>query len=1109
MFVAIIWLFQGDAFINAGDLTEKTLSVIAFIDGGVFVIGCLGIIVFVKTLLNISEILVGSESLPILMYRSVFDDELEGVFFKDKKGRYRLINDAARKVLGLSAREVIGSSDSCFYGIEKVEKIRLEDERVLNNKETVMWQTEVLTGSGRETYICKKIPCRDKNGNIVGISGICKNITVVKTFQNLNLELEERYRQFFDRLPYPVLVLDTTTLLPFTYNNKLLDLLGYTREEFSKIRLISHIDEIDLAVLHDLIAGLIKAGSGEFEFKLKCKDKNYVDVAGFSQEIIINEKQCLHMLMHDVTEIKRSTRSLISSELKYRSLFEYANDAILIVSCETIQIIDVNEIAISFLGYSRDELTYMSLFDLAATNESQVGREQIDNLEIYNHVLYEQKIKNRKGEIVDVEVNAHKVNYGEKEVYQYVLRNITKRKVTEKALKNSELRYRQMFETNRAIKLVINPVLRTIEDANPAALEFYGYSLDELKGMSLSRINILSKDKLEVLTKQSKEQKTGYYTCPHKMSNGEIRFVEVRDGSMQVEGKELLYSIIYDITETRNANERLMLASKMFDCSNDAVMITDSSEMVVSVNEAFVDVTGFQQSEIIGKKPEVFLARKNETLLNKDVIEQVRETGEWKGEVWHRLKGGEANPLKVTVNQVNDSDGNIANYVVLMTKSAAKNNSEQGDVIVNYTGLTGLPDRALFKDRLKKAIDRSRRSNSMLAVMLLDFRGFSTVNKSYDYDTGDQILKAIGRRIKYNVRESDTVAHFSSDDYAVLLEDIADIQQVGIVAQKILTTLSEGYQIDDKSIFLDVDIGVAVYPDDSGDVDGLMHYAEQALTSLQKKSPNNFELNSAVLNRMARKWVQVDRDLHRALKNNEFEVYFLPQINLANKLRIEAMEVLLRWNAPGKGLLLPGNFLPNAEQSGFISAIGFKIIDVGFNEYDKWLKRGFDVGRLSFNISLTQLDDELVGYFQDKCKQYKIACEAISLDFNESKMLESSSQQVAVLTKIHEAGFQLCIDDFGKNMASVASFMHYPVNAIKLDRSLVDKIETSESAVSLIKGLVLLCNNLDIQVIAEGVETAAQLQILKDIGCEHMQGFVFGAPIEASAAVEYIDSYNR
>jgi len=1104
LLIGMIWMFFGIQFITFLMPPVNQQIFYYFFSGVVFSLSFVGLYGFVHTILYFTEFIVSPDNLNAQLYENLFADEHEGVFLKNKQGVYKKISPVAQQVLKLNHKQVIGKTDKDLHKLAAANKIAHEDQRVLDFGETVIWETTNMGAHGEEAYLCKKFPCRDKKSNITGIIGVCKNITTLKAFQNTNGQMEDRYRNLFNKLPYPVLVLDATNLLPFTFNSAMNKLLGYEKEEFSRMRLSLHIDVDKLSDFRTSINELSNNHGGEFETQLITKSRDALNVTGYAQEVIIDDNTYLHMMLYDNTETKKSTDILISSELKYRSLFEHANDAIIVVSTKSLNIIDANEIAISFLGYMRDDLLLMSIFDLDSSGNHTQTQDKIADLEIYNHALYEQVIKNRKGEKKTVEINAHKLNYGNEDVYQYVIRNISMRKKTEAALKISESRYRQMFESNMAIKLVIDPDNFCIEDANPAAAEFYGYAIEELKGMDLAQINILSRKKLNSLILQTREQSLGFYSCPHRLSNGEIRFVEVRDGPMEIEGRQLFYSIIHDVTASKEAESQVLVASKMFDYSTDAVMLINDSNKVVSVNYAFTQITGYQQSEVQNESPEIILASRETKLLNPAVLESIEKNGQWKGEVWHRLKDGQSRSLKASINSIRNTNTNVSSYVVMLAPRHTQMVAQ--DTPVHVVELTELPNKSLFIDRLQSAIDRAQRKKNRLGIILIDFRNFSQINAIYGYDLGDKLLKAISKRLKYNTRDSDSIGHFSSDDFAVLIEDLTDIEQMGIVAQKLLSTLSEAYQTAEQNIEINVSMGISIYPDDDVAAEQLISKASGALQTAQKFRGNHFELTSSSMNQKAKMWLQKEAELHKALRNNEFYLNFLAQIDTTDNA-LDSVEALIRWNHPEHGSLLPIQFLPGAERSGFIGAIAGYVIEMALKQLRLWLNQGLNVPRLTMNICLSQIDSELPAILVERCDNFKIDHKLIGLEFSEREFLTITDEQRMILNQLQKNNFNICIDDFGSENASLYSLLHCTVSEIKIDSLFISKTRESKSAKSLLTGIVSLCHAQNIKIVAEGVETEADREYVEGFNIHKMQGHLYSKPLSVKDTTRFIKEH--
>lgn len=1102
-------MFLGSDFIAFLSTEQNQSAFYYFFSGVIFSLAFIGVYGLIRSILYFSEFMIEDENLNALMYKNLLSDQNQGIFFKNRQGLYKIITPVARRVLGLENRQVTGLLDKELYKFSTANRILHEDRRVLEYGDTIEWETRNKNISADinadinadNNYLCKKIPCKNNKGKVIGILGFCTNISALKTAQSQYQKLEDRYSNLFNKLPYPVLVLDPVSFRPHTFNKAMSALLGYEKEEFSHMRISHHIEPLDLSKFQQAITDILDSKDGEFETRLVTKQRDVVNITGYAQEMIIDDKKFLHMFLYDNTDTRKSTDILIGSELKYRSLFEHANDAIVVVSPNSLNIIDANEIAMILLGYDRKDLLLMSVLDLDVSNDHTLTQSKIIDLELYTHALYEHKIQNRKGEVQVVEINAHKLNYGEEDVYQFVIRNIGARKKTEADLRASENRYRQMFQSNKAIKLVIDPERFCIEDANVAASEFYGYKIDALKGMNLSQINILSRDKLDLLIKQTREQNLGFYSCPHRLFDGEIRFVEVRDGPMEIDGRHLIYSIIYDVTASKEAENQALVASKMFDYSTDAVMLINDKNQVVSVNHAFSSITGYQQSEIKNAAPEIILSSPDNKLLNESVLLSIDTSGKWAGEIWHRLKNGQSRPLSASINRVYNDNTKTSSYVVMLSPKYGQKSEQENTV--HFVELTQLPNRSLFIDRLQNALDRAQRNKARLGVILIDFKKFSEINSTYGYALGDQLLQAISKRLSYNTRDSDTVSHLYSDDFAVLIEDLGSIQQMGIVAQKLLSTLSETYQTPDYPINLNVSMGISIYPDDSKYADELIVSAQKALSSAKKIQGSHFELTSIEMNRTANMWLQSEAELHVALREGQFSIVYQPQINL-NTNEVSSLEALVRWNHPEYGLLLPEYFLEDAQHSGFIGAIGREIIEKSFSHYRYCLDLGLSIPRLNINLCKSQIDSELLNYLIKECRKCNIKHESIVLEFSETDFGNMTDSQKIILNSIQAEKFFICIDGFGTGSSSLNSLLQCTVNTIKIAPELIQKAQHSEQAHKLLPAISSLCKSLDIELIAKGVETEESLNYLRSINIARVQGYMISHPVKIEEVEKFV-----
>lgn len=433
--LSLLWLFFGNKISQLMGINNNTYL---FISGSILTLGLVGVSFFVRSILYYTEFFVQGENLPLLIYRIAARNHINGIFFKDEKGVYRFINMVAKRIMGLESQIVTGQKDEQLFSPVIANRIKMEDERVLHSGEKPVWEVELGMGTDKINYHCKKMQCRDGKGRVIGIIGLCRDVSKQKLIESRLYEIDENYNQLFDNLPDPVMFFDSATLLPIRYNKAMCDMLGYSEDDFGKLRVNNHVIEKDAEFFKILIPETLRKGCGGFEIELKTKNRDIIEVTGFAQKVIIAGKKHIHIIMHDVTEINKASNQLINAELKYRSLFELANDAILVFDINTLQISDANERAVKLFDYSLEELMSMSIYDLFDVEMQDITRDQINDLEIYNHVSYLNKSINRKGLRSDVKINAHKVNYGKKIVYQYFIREIAREPLIKSGLNKTD-----------------------------------------------------------------------------------------------------------------------------------------------------------------------------------------------------------------------------------------------------------------------------------------------------------------------------------------------------------------------------------------------------------------------------------------------------------------------------------------------------------------------------------------------------------------------------------------------------------------------------------------------------------------------------------------------
>lgn len=1107
LLLGVLWLFTGDLVIQNWGYEDYNSMLYWFINGAVLGIVIHGLYGFVKELLFMFDIIPDEHYYPLSVFNKVIDENNYGVCLKSLEGKYLLANNRYCDIHGIDADQLLGKTDHQFMEAHAAIKSRQDEDKVIKTNKPLVEEIDVHQDGTVQNFRVTKSLLKNDRGHAVGVYIVYKDITDYVEIQNRSRVLEDRYRRLFDELPYPAMLLDPVTTLASEFNDAMLEMLGYKRGEFMRTRMGLYLAEEQAEDAIDFIDKLIKQQGGVLELKLVTKDKNEVDVEAHFRLINIRNNDYLHTIFRDITENKQATQALIESEQNYHTLFNHANDAIFIIDPITMAILDANELAYIWLGYDADELKALTIFDVDKAGLESVTREKLNELAQHKEVLFEHELCSYQGDIVPVEISAHPVIYNQKLAYEYVVRDISERKVAEWALKESEERYWQMFEYNSAIMLVIDPVRRTIEDANDSAVRFYHIPKGQLIGSSFDNICLVSSKPRASEGIDNNINSKSFYEATHKLGNNDIRFVEVNEAPIEIHGRQLNFTIIRDVTKIKEAANQIELANKMLDSTSEGVLVVNTDFNVVSVNNAFKAITGFTDGDLISKSPDLILADKKVQLFSDDVNAALIKHGFWKGQIWNRRINGETYAVKVRIEAIKDAFNKIQKYVVMILPMAQLDNDKSNDLPekLHHSNITQLPSKNLFVDRLIYALEKVRRSGAHIAVMLVNVKGFKTFNQHYGFDVGDAILQILASRLKFITRESDYVAHFGADNFAVLLEDLADIQKTNIVAQKILTTVDEPYHVDELSLKPEFSIGVSLYPEDGHGAKQLLERAEFALGQARQDNSSCYFMSSPILNKGAKNWWDAEKNLHNALRNQEFELYYLPQFDLKNDV-VSSIECLLRWNHTKRGLVEPRDFIANAEATGFIVAIGDWVIREACFRTAELQRKNIFIPEITINISSRQLDENFVEFLSETAKQNGIELQRIALDLTEDALPTLTHEQKQVLRTLKDHGVKIQIDDFGRGNTSLSMMLECPCDCIKLDQRVIDGILDNPKSGQLCSMVHSLAEVLDFKIIAEGVETDKQVDALRELQCNDVQGHQFSLVLSFSELCEFLNN---
>lgn len=579
--------------------------------------------------------------------------------------------------------------------------------------------------------------------------------------------------------------------------------------------------------------------------------------------------------------------------------------------------------------------------------------------------------------------------------------------------------------------------------------------------------------------------------------------LERRVAERTVELTETNRKLLQEIAERKNAEEKLSLAAKVIQNSNEAIVISDSLGRIVEVNDSFSEVTGYSPEEIIGKSPLIMHAGFLEPHAEQEIRRTVNETGHWQGEMTNRRKNGETYPVLLSISAVTNDDGEVTHYVRIFTDIAnIKQAEERLHHLAHYDSLTGLPNRILFQDRLEQSMREAERDETSIVLMLLDLDGFKNVNDTFGHKVGDELLTSVGHRISMCVRGSDTVARLGGDEFTVLLRNVTDLRGAAKVARSIVETLARPFRLDRRELFITTSIGITSYPADADHLERLLQNADTALYHAKQQGKNNFQFFSEEMNVEVLERLTLELDLRAALERQQFALYYQPIISFETGQMISA-EALLRWNHPTRGLLEPHKFISLAEETGQIVPIGEWVFRSACAQLRDWQEAGFETVPVSINVSGLQLkQQDFTGNVRQILDETGVMPSYVEIELTESFAERDPERTIDILREIRSYGIGLSIDDFGTGYSSLSYLKRFPIDKLKIDRSFVKDIASDPDDTAIVEAIVGVAHGLKLEVVAEGVESPEQLRFLRAHGCDAWQGFCFAHPLPADAFVQ-------
>ncbi|MBI5141118.1 MAG: EAL domain-containing protein [Nitrospirae bacterium] len=562
--------------------------------------------------------------------------------------------------------------------------------------------------------------------------------------------------------------------------------------------------------------------------------------------------------------------------------------------------------------------------------------------------------------------------------------------------------------------------------------------------------------------------------------------------------------------ENRMKNEeQLSFAASVFMNTIEGIAITDESGNIQRVNPGFTTITGYSAGEVLGRNPRILKSSHHPPEFYRAMWDTLLKDGQWKGEIWNRRKNGELYPEWLSITAIRNANGRTTNYVsVFHDITDIKSSEEKLAHQAYHDALTGLPNRQLFNDRLKKALAHTQRHDEHLGLLFLDLDNFKNINDTLGHKVGDIYLQRAAALLRDCSRDEDTVTRLGGDEFTIMMPSIRAVDDPVRLAVRILESFSNPVLIEGHELNIGASIGITIAPDDGVDAETLIKNADMAMYRAKETGKNNYQVFTREINEKVHRTIQMENDLRKAVERYEFIVLYQPKVRLSDG-KLDSVEALVRWVRPEGEIVSPADFIPIAESTGLVLPIGEWVLRTACRQARKWHDEGYPIG-VSVNLSPRQFaQDNLFGMIADALAESGLPPEALEFEITEGMLLKRQDHAIDLLRKLRSCGIKLSIDDFGTGYSSLAYLKQLPINSLKLDRIFVQGLPSNADDATITFAVVSMATSLGLATVAEGVETAEQLAFLDKVGCEYIQGYYFSRPVSSETLTGYLREGKR
>jgi len=654
--------------------------------------------------------------------------------------------------------------------------------------------------------------------------------------------------------------------------------------------------------------------------------------------------------------------------------------------------------------------------------------------------------------------------------------------------RDSENRFKQLFTRSTDALFVINPKTFEIINANQQAEKLTEQPKHELFHQTINTFFDHFEFDPENIETAIEDFKANIINNNQKVP------VQIRIYPMRIRQNDVYCFVVKNIQESVKIQEQLQLIAKVFETTNEGIIITDVHKKILMVNKGFETITGYTSADVTGKDPKIMSSGWHDHHFYQNMWGSIKQEGMWQGEINDRRKNGEIYIQFLSIYAVKDKQEKLTNFIgIFMDITEQRETQQRLQKLTHYDPLTDLPNRMSLMSSLTNAISVASQNELKLGLLLFDMDNFKYINDSFGHKAGDLLLKQVVEKFKPKIQEVGIMARLGADVFAVIFEKLNQTDDLAYFSQKILGMLEAPFFVEDVELYTSVSIGICVYPDDATTAEKMVQYADTAMHRAKDLGKKRFEFYTQAQNEMIRNNILIESGLRKAIQQNQLSVYYQPQVNIESGI-MTGCEALLRWHHPEKGFIPPDKFIPIAEESGLIGDIEEWMLKQASRQIKQWRDRGLNL-MMSANVSNYQFRKRnFVELTQSIIESEKAQCDWFELELTE-RIVMDHKEVIEKLDRLKQIGFQLALDDFGTGHSSLAYLKKFNIDKLKIDKSFIQDLPDDSQSRDIVRAIISLADSLNMISIAEGAETKGQLELLGTLGCKAYQGYYFSRPV--------------